>query len=164
MTSDDSDALLPRLPEPPAAPVISGLYPYDPISSPDSFQRVDLRATYSPDDRPFETFYLPLLSRAVTYDRAVGYWSAAELQYAAQGTAHFLANGGKMRLIVGAQLAQRDVDAVIEKAMAITDAPVVIDFVVGSDAQVWPMVAAGASNDDILAARDVRPVFGEGQV
>jgi acetolactate synthase-1/2/3 large subunit len=57
-----------------------------------------------------------------------------------------------------------DVDAVIEKAMAITDAPVVIDFVVGSDAQVWPMVAAGASNDDILAARDVRPHFGEGQV
>ena len=57
-----------------------------------------------------------------------------------------------------------DVDAVIEKAMAITDAPFVIDFVVGSDAQVWPMVAAGASNDDILAARDLRPVFGEGQV
>jgi acetolactate synthase-1/2/3 large subunit len=59
---------------------------------------------------------------------------------------------------------REDVDAVIEKAMAITDAPVVIDFVVGHDAQVWPMVAAGASNDDILAARDVRPVFGEGQV
>jgi acetolactate synthase-1/2/3 large subunit len=57
-----------------------------------------------------------------------------------------------------------DVDAVIEKAMAIDDAPVVIDFVVGHDAQVWPMVAAGSSNDDILAARDVRPVFGEGQV
>ncbi|HEX2072652.1 MAG TPA: acetolactate synthase large subunit [Geodermatophilus sp.] len=57
-----------------------------------------------------------------------------------------------------------DVDAVIEKAMAINDAPVVIDFVVGHDAQVWPMVAAGASNDDIMAARDVRPVFGDGQV
>lgn len=111
MTSDDSDALLPG---PPATPVISDLFPYDAISSPDSFQTVDLGATYSPDDHPFETFYLPLLSRAVTYDRAVGYWSAAELQYAAQGTAHFLANGGKMRLIVGAQLAQRDVDAVIE--------------------------------------------------
>ena len=48
-------------------------------------------------------------------------------------------------------------DAVIEKAMAITDAPVVIDFVVGADAQVWPMVAAGSSNDDILAARDLAP-------
>jgi acetolactate synthase-1/2/3 large subunit len=57
-----------------------------------------------------------------------------------------------------------DVDAVIEKAMAINDAPVVIDFVVGADAQVWPMVAAGASNDDILAARDLRPVFGDNQV
>jgi len=57
-----------------------------------------------------------------------------------------------------------DVDAVIEQAMAITDAPVVIDFIVGSDAQVWPMVAAGASNDAILAARDVRPVFGDGQI
>ena len=57
-----------------------------------------------------------------------------------------------------------DVDAVIAKAMAIDDAPVVIDFIVGHDAQVWPMVAAGASNDDILAARDVRPEFGEGQV
>jgi acetolactate synthase I/II/III large subunit len=57
-----------------------------------------------------------------------------------------------------------DVDAVIEKAMAIDDAPVVIDFIVGADAQVWPMVAAGASNDDILAARDVRPVFGDDQV
>ncbi|WP_082523173.1 acetolactate synthase large subunit [Geodermatophilus sp. Leaf369] len=57
-----------------------------------------------------------------------------------------------------------DVDATIEQAMAINDRPVVIDFTVGSDAQVWPMVAAGASNDEILAARDVRPVFGEGQV
>ena len=52
-----------------------------------------------------------------------------------------------------------DVDATIEKAMAIDDAPVVVDFIVGKDAMVWPMVAAGASNDDILAARDIRPVF-----
>jgi acetolactate synthase-1/2/3 large subunit len=57
-----------------------------------------------------------------------------------------------------------DVDAVIEKAMAIDDAPVVIDFVVGHDAQVWPMVAAGTSNDEIMAARDVRPVFGDEQI
>jgi acetolactate synthase-1/2/3 large subunit len=59
---------------------------------------------------------------------------------------------------------REDVDATIEKAMAINDRPVVVDFIVGHDAQVWPMVAAGSSNDDILAARDVRPVFGEGQV
>jgi acetolactate synthase I/II/III large subunit len=52
-----------------------------------------------------------------------------------------------------------DVDATIEKAMAVDDAPVVVDFVVGEDAMVWPMVPAGTSNDEILAARDVRPVW-----
>jgi acetolactate synthase-1/2/3 large subunit len=52
---------------------------------------------------------------------------------------------------------KEDVDATIEKAMAVNDAPVVIDFVVGQDAMVWPMVPAGTSNDEILAARDTRP-------
>ena len=36
-----------------------------------------------------------------------------------------------------------DVDATIEKAMAINDRPVVVDFVVHRDAMVWPMVPAG---------------------
>jgi acetolactate synthase-1/2/3 large subunit len=49
------------------------------------------------------------------------------------------------------------VDATIEKAMAINDAPVVVDFVVNKDAMVWPMVAAGTSNDDIKVARDLAP-------
>jgi acetolactate synthase I/II/III large subunit len=49
------------------------------------------------------------------------------------------------------------VDATIEKAMGINDAPVVIDFVVHPDAMVWPMVAAGTSNDDIMVAREMAP-------
>lgn len=113
MGQDENDAPLPGAPEPPAASAQADLFAVDPVMSPDSFRAVGLRSTYSPDDRPFDTFYVPLLSRATHYDRAVGYWSAAELQLAAQGTAHFLANGGRMRLIVGAQLAQRDVDAVM---------------------------------------------------
>jgi len=52
-----------------------------------------------------------------------------------------------------------DVDATIEKAMGINDVPVVVDFVVGKDAMVWPMVAAGTSNDDIQVARDTAPDF-----
>jgi acetolactate synthase-1/2/3 large subunit len=56
---------------------------------------------------------------------------------------------------------REDVDAVINKAMAINDRPVVIDFVVGKDAQVWPMVAAGTGNDHIMAARGIRPLFDE---
>jgi acetolactate synthase-1/2/3 large subunit len=52
-----------------------------------------------------------------------------------------------------------DVADVIAQARAINDRPVVIDFVVGADAQVWPMVAAGTSNDEIQAARGIRPLF-----
>ncbi|OZD60846.1 acetolactate synthase large subunit [Rhodococcus sp. 06-1059B-a] len=52
-----------------------------------------------------------------------------------------------------------DVDDVIARARAITDRPVVIDFIVGDDEMVWPMIAAGASNDDIMTAKDLRPIF-----
>jgi acetolactate synthase I/II/III large subunit len=55
-----------------------------------------------------------------------------------------------------------DVDDTIKKAMEINDAPVVIDFVVHKDAMVWPMVAAGTSNDDIKVARDMAPVWENG--
>ena len=50
-----------------------------------------------------------------------------------------------------------DVDKTIEAAMAIDDQPVVVDFNVFRDAMVWPMVAAGTSNDDIMIARELAP-------
>jgi len=56
-----------------------------------------------------------------------------------------------------------DVDRVINEAMAINDRPVVVEFVVHKDAMVWPMVAAGTSNDDIKIARDLAPDW-EGEV
>ncbi len=43
-----------------------------------------------------------------------------------------------------------DVEAAIEKANAINDRPVVIDFRTDAAEKVFPMVAAGASNDDIM--------------
>jgi acetolactate synthase I/II/III large subunit len=52
-----------------------------------------------------------------------------------------------------------DVDATIAKAMEINDVPVVVDFVVHPDAMVWPMVAAGASNDQIQFARGLSPTW-----
>jgi acetolactate synthase I/II/III large subunit len=53
-----------------------------------------------------------------------------------------------------------DVDRVIERAMAIDDRPVVVDFIVHRDAMVWPMVAAGTSNNDIKFARGLAPDWG----
>jgi acetolactate synthase-1/2/3 large subunit len=51
-----------------------------------------------------------------------------------------------------------DVVPTIEKANAIDDRPVVIDFRVDYREKVYPMVPAGSSNDDIILG----PEFGEG--
>ncbi|MDQ0949470.1 acetolactate synthase-1/2/3 large subunit [Streptomyces phaeochromogenes] len=56
-----------------------------------------------------------------------------------------------------------DLDKCIEEANSINDRPVVIDFIVHEDAMVWPMVAAGTSNDEVMFARDVRPDFGDNE-
>lgn len=54
---------------------------------------------------------------------------------------------------------EEEVLPAIRKAREVTDRPVVIDFIVGEDAQVWPMVEAGRSNSDIQYALGLRPFF-----
>lgn len=56
---------------------------------------------------------------------------------------------------------EEEVLPAIRKAREINDRPVVIDFIVGEDAQVWPMVSAGSSNSDIQYALGLRPLFDE---
>ena len=50
-----------------------------------------------------------------------------------------------------------EVEGAIRQAMEINDRPVLIDFVVSRDAMVWPMVAAGVSNDEIKIAKGLSP-------
>ena len=52
-----------------------------------------------------------------------------------------------------------DVDAAIKLAMETNDRPVVLDFIVGRDAMVWPMVPSGISNDAVQYARDAAPIW-----
>ncbi len=52
-----------------------------------------------------------------------------------------------------------EVDDAIKRANEIDDRPVVVDFTVSRDAMVWPMVAAGVSNDDIQYARGISPAW-----
>ncbi|MCL1898804.1 MAG: acetolactate synthase large subunit [Micrococcales bacterium] len=56
------------------------------------------------------------------------------------------------------------IDQAINQALAINDQPVLIDFQISRDAMVWPMVAAGASNDDIQYARGIAPEFDRQEV
>jgi len=54
---------------------------------------------------------------------------------------------------------EEEIEPAIKLAMETNDRPVVIDFIVGRDAMVWPMVPAGISNDAVQYARDAAPVW-----
>ena len=47
-----------------------------------------------------------------------------------------------------------EVDATLDKALSVDDRPVVVDFRVKADEKVFPMVPAGASNDDIIESAE----------
>ncbi len=65
---------------------------------------------------------------------------------------------------VGIRVTQEsEIEPAIARAREINDRPVVIDFIVGEDAQVWPMIGGGASNFDIEYAKGMRPLFDENQ-
>ncbi|MBA3429999.1 MAG: hypothetical protein H0U16_00770, partial [Actinobacteria bacterium] len=50
-----------------------------------------------------------------------------------------------------------EVDGVIDKAMGIDDRPCVIDFRVDPGEMCFPMVPAGATNDEIIVAPGITP-------
>ena len=66
----------------------------------------------SDQDHILEDFYLPSLSVANRYDRAVGFFSASTISYAAQALSVFVKNGGQIRLILGAFSDREDLEAV----------------------------------------------------
>jgi len=74
----------------------------------------DWQISYGPRDDRLKAFYIPALERCVQYDRSAGFFSSSALAVAAQGVAALVANGGTMRLLVGAQLSEEDVAAITQ--------------------------------------------------
>ena len=70
------------------------------------------KLSYGPSDDRLHDFYIPALASSVRYDRSAGYFSSTALAVAAQGVAYLIKNGGKMRLLVGAHLDPKDVEAI----------------------------------------------------
>lgn len=56
-------------------------------------------------------FYIPLLSNAVVYDRAVGFFSSSILSKIISGITELRNNGGKVRLVVSPNLSDEDIQA-----------------------------------------------------
>lgn len=71
----------------------------------------DFALTYGAETDRLRGFFIPSLSRAVQYDRATGYFTSSALVSVARGLAQFLHNGGRMRLLAGAQLDDDDLRA-----------------------------------------------------
>ena len=71
------------------------------------------KPSYGPADDPLNSFYIPALERSVAYARIAGFFTSASLSVAAKGIARLVSRGGRMRLLVGAQLNEQDVDAIL---------------------------------------------------
>ena len=72
----------------------------------------NFKISYGPSDDRLHDFYIPALSRSVRYERSAGFFTSTALAVAAAGVARLIKNGGTMRLLVGAQLAEEDVEAI----------------------------------------------------
>ena len=71
------------------------------------------KPSYSPSDDPLNSFYIPALERSLSYTRIAGFFTSASLSVAAKGIASLVSRGGRMRLLVGAQLNKQDIDALL---------------------------------------------------
>src|SRR5687767_10124581 len=70
------------------------------------------RISYGASDDRLKDFYIPALERSRRFDRSTGFFSSTALAIAAAGIVRLIENGGRMRLLCGAQLSKEDVEAV----------------------------------------------------
>lgn len=77
-----------------------------------SLQDIDIKNEYrSLIDNVAKDFYIPLLKEAVSYKRAVGFFSSSALVEISKGIAGLIQNGGKIQLIASPYLSDDDVEA-----------------------------------------------------
>jgi DNA phosphorothioation system restriction enzyme len=89
-----------------------------------SLKALKLRNQYRSDRHHLlQDFYIPCLSQAVIYDRAVGFFSSTSLALAAQGLSYFIRANGRMRLVASPLLSEVDI-AAIEQGLKQRDAAI----------------------------------------
>ena len=78
-----------------------------------SFLDIDIKHEYrSLQDNIIKDFYSPVLSKAIMYRRAVGFFSSSALIELTKGISGLLKNGGKIELVASPKLSIEDVKAI----------------------------------------------------
>ena len=78
-----------------------------------SFKDIEIKTEYrSGQSNVIGDFYIPVLSQAVKYQRAVGFFSSTALIQIARGISELVSNGGKIQLIVSPRLSKEDIYAI----------------------------------------------------
>ena len=80
-----------------------------------SFREIDSdikTSYYSAKCNLVDTFYNPVLSESVKYDRVAGFFNSTSLAVAAMGMSKFILNKGHMRLVCSARLDENDIEAI----------------------------------------------------
>mgnify|MGYP003307170466 CR=1 FL=1 len=74
------------------------------------FSDLPIKIAYdSGEDDLVSDFYIPVLSKAHSYDRIAGFFSSSSLSIASRGIGEFILHGGIMRLVTCPQLSSDDV-------------------------------------------------------
>ena len=78
-----------------------------------SFQDIELKPEYrSRLDNVIRDFYIPVLKQAVTYKRAVGFFSSSALLSLSAGICGLVKNGGSIQMIASPRLSPEDIEAI----------------------------------------------------
>ena len=78
-----------------------------------SFRDIDLKPEYrSRLDNVIRDFYNPVLKQAITYKRAVGFFSSSALLSLTAGICGLIENGGLIQIIASPRLSPEDIDAI----------------------------------------------------
>lgn len=77
-----------------------------------SLKDISIKREYRPEDNVVRNFYIPLLSSAISYQRAVGFFSSTILAEIAVGISELVKNNGKIQIVASPYLSDEDVEAI----------------------------------------------------
>ncbi|GEA77564.1 DNA-repair protein [Latilactobacillus sakei] len=110
-----------------------------------------------------DEFYVPVLSKAVRYDRAVGYFSSNILIAYIDGLEKFVENNGKIRLIISPFITKKDGEVFLDSINKISSVSGSLNELFrnfrldGNDAQISAQILYRLIMDGILEVRVIVP-------